>query len=377
MDRRFDRLFTSPENAIFQVVFFPDRIYHAEYLDATRSHRYRYNVHEVRSKAEVTALKAQVFLDGRFLANLVRIEYRGRRLVETAREAGRFLRERIHCWLRLERRDGSGADALLPLHYCRWIDAYQVELWETLEPAEGTAHDHRVLDQMGREAPITRVAAVRPVLADLPALAKVRIALREAARDQPAGWAIGDPSWDNHYGRNVQVPNTPEPSSPANTVPEDHYLLDFQRGWLLQAPAVAPVNYRNAMMNADDPRRRDDNIIAMRWILQQELGGTVTFFHEVTIPPGTVEGTHRHIGSEELYYIVRGEGEAYLGEHDDPAQAALPVIEMPLFGLDPRRVRVAPVRPGTVIFTKSGGIHGIRNTGAVDLVFVAFLYHSA
>jgi hypothetical protein len=37
MDPRFDSIFTSPENAIFKIVFYPDRIYHAEYLNATRS----------------------------------------------------------------------------------------------------------------------------------------------------------------------------------------------------------------------------------------------------------------------------------------------------------------------------------------------------
>ena len=52
MDPRFGALATHPSNDIFQVVFFPDRIYHAQYLNATRSPRYRYNVQEVRSKAE-------------------------------------------------------------------------------------------------------------------------------------------------------------------------------------------------------------------------------------------------------------------------------------------------------------------------------------
>ena len=50
MDPRFNDIFTSPENDIFKVVFFPDRIYHARYLNATRSRRYRYNVQEVRGK---------------------------------------------------------------------------------------------------------------------------------------------------------------------------------------------------------------------------------------------------------------------------------------------------------------------------------------
>lgn len=40
MDPRFDKLATDPWAQVFQVVFFPDRIYHAQYLNATRSSRY-------------------------------------------------------------------------------------------------------------------------------------------------------------------------------------------------------------------------------------------------------------------------------------------------------------------------------------------------
>ena len=82
----------SPENNIFKVVFFPDRIYHAQYLNATRSPRYRYNVTEVRSEVDITVLKGEVYLDGKFLCNVLRIEYRAGRLVEQAREKDRFLR---------------------------------------------------------------------------------------------------------------------------------------------------------------------------------------------------------------------------------------------------------------------------------------------
>ena len=86
MDSRFNDIFNKPENSIFRVVFFPDRIYHAQYLNATRSLRYRYNVQEVRSKVDITVLKGEVYMDGLFYTNFLRIEYRGRRLVELARE---------------------------------------------------------------------------------------------------------------------------------------------------------------------------------------------------------------------------------------------------------------------------------------------------
>ncbi|MFO1002321.1 MAG: hypothetical protein U0936_18495 [Planctomycetaceae bacterium] len=95
----FEEIYSSPENQVFKVVFFPDRIFHAQYLNATRAnHRYRYAVSDARSVLDTSVLKAQVFLDGQKLANVVRIEYRASRLVELARESGRFLREETTFW---------------------------------------------------------------------------------------------------------------------------------------------------------------------------------------------------------------------------------------------------------------------------------------
>ena len=91
MQQRFDEIFTHPENEIFRVVFFPDRIYHARYLNATRSSRYRYNVTEVRSGADCAVLKGTVHLDGVPLCNMLRVEYTAGRLVEQVREFHRRL----------------------------------------------------------------------------------------------------------------------------------------------------------------------------------------------------------------------------------------------------------------------------------------------
>lgn len=383
MDPRFDRLVSHPSNDVFQVVFFPDRVYHAQYLNATRSPRYRYNVHEVRAKAETTVLKGEVFVDGVRLAGFLRVEYQAYRLSEQARLRSRFLRSRVMASLSLTTADGGevAIDAL-HLHWCPWVRAFQVELWETLETPAGQRHDYQVLDLMGHEAAITRVSEVAPLLADPADIQKVTLAYREARLYEPTGFTVSDAqaARDDFYGRNVQVPNTPEPSSAANTVPAPAYELDFRRGWFIADVGrdVAPVRYRNALLDDDDPRRRDDNIIEMRWILQQEFGGRLVFFHEVTIPVGTVEGTHRHIGSEELYYVVEGTGFAYMGVDDDPTLADdIPVVTRRIFGLDDQPLKQVPVGPGSVIFTKSGGIHGIENGGRTPLRFVAFLYHSA
>jgi len=381
METRFDEIFTDPENQVFKVVFYPDRVYHAQYLNATRSSRYRYNVHEVRSIADITAMKGQVYLDGQRLCNFLRLEYRGSRLVELVRERGRFLRSQLRAWVHLIPDDPRAeADAIVKLEYCPWIDAYQVEIWETLEAPGNTRHDVKVLDMMGRNGSITRVPSFGPAVRDTRSLRRIEVAFQENDRNLPAGFLIGNPQWDNNYQRTHQEPRTSEPSSDQNTVTDENYLLNFQRGWFIRPEDTQPVRYRNALMNDGDPERHPDNIVEMKWILQREFGGTLVFFHEVTVPPGKVEGAHRHVGSEELYYIVEGRGIGYLAAGDDPKLDNDPQIETvrrSIFGLDPVDCKQVPLEPGCVIFTKSGGVHGIRNNGTEPLKFVAFLYHSS
>ena len=120
MDARFNDIFTSPENAIFKVVFFPDRIYHAQYLNATRSPRYRYNVQEVRGAVDIQVLKGEVSLDGVFLCNFLRLEYRAGRLVEQVRERGRFVRDQVMAWMRLPATNGGSGPGVAKR--ARWAE---------------------------------------------------------------------------------------------------------------------------------------------------------------------------------------------------------------------------------------------------------------
>lgn len=382
MDPRFNQIAADPRNSIFEVVFFPDRVYHAQYLNATRSSRYRYVVQEVRGKSEINALKGFVFIDGLQICNFLRIEARGGRLAEVVRERGRFMGPDIMANVGLTTVDGQRVDTLVRMHFCPWIHAFQVELWETLDAPSGKHHDYQVLDMMGYRGPITKVPAFTDALADLDALKRIDLAFRENDVLYPSRTTIPDAevAWDNYYQRNVQVPNTQDPSSDQNTFRQDGYGVDFQRGWFVKKVRdIPPVRYRNGMMEAGNPDAKDANIIEMRWVLQQEFGGTVVFFHEVTIPPHTVEGTHQHIGSEELYYVFEGRGIAYMGAEDDPAlarDATIPVVQRQIYGLDPKPCKKLDVAPGSVIYTKSGGIHGIENPYDEPLRFVAFLYHS-
>jgi len=235
-----------------------------------------------------------------------------------------------------------------------------------------------VLDQIGRLGPITSVFQFKNILHDIAGLRRLEVAFRENDVDLPFGYTIGNPQWDNNFIRNHQVPNTQDPSAAQNTVTDNNYLIDFQRGHFFQnIDEIAPVRYRNAMMDAGN-EFRDDNIIEMRWVLQREFASSVVFFHKVTIPPNTIPGTHRHIGTEELYCIVEGEGIAYMGDDDDPSLASFPLVTRNIYGLGPHACRQVPVKPGSVIYTKSGGIHGIRNPSTdKPLRFVAFLYHTS
>src|ERR1700726_2200636 len=95
MNVEFNGIQNTADNQIFQIVFFPDRIYHARYLNATRCSRYRYYVHEVRNALDSMIMKGMVFLDGQLLANFIRLEYRASRLVEVAREQERFLKDNL------------------------------------------------------------------------------------------------------------------------------------------------------------------------------------------------------------------------------------------------------------------------------------------
>ena len=234
---------------------------------------------------------------------------------------------------------------------------------------------------MGKDGSITRVASFSEAMGktsqSLKEIKQIELAFRENDFDAPLGYAINNPAWDNNYERSFQVPNTHNPSANENTIKTQNYLIDFQRGHYIEGSKVPPVRYRNAMMNENNPDRDDDNIIDMKWLIQRELGSSLVFFHEVTIPPGKVEGTHRHVGTEEIYYITEGEGVAYMGENDDPTLAHYPGEDIDVFGLGPIKCKKLVVKPGDVIFTKSGGIHGIRNNStSKTLRFVAFLYHT-
>jgi oxalate decarboxylase/phosphoglucose isomerase-like protein (cupin superfamily) len=237
---------------------------------------------------------------------------------------------------------------------------------------------------MGRGGAITRIPQLSATLRNIAALKRVRVAFAEGSPEVPISDPLPDPpgkdgerQWDTNYRRNYQHPHSSTPNHPGNTVQVNSYLLDFQRAYFKDARKIAPVRYENALMDEGDPERRPGNIVDMKWILQEELGGSVVFFHEVTVGPGVIEGTHQHVGSEECYYVVSGEGVAYMAAGDDPETDQYELVDHAIYGQPARPCRKIPVRQGHVIYAKSGGVHGIHNTGTEPLKFVSFLYHTS
>lgn len=79
---------------------------------------------------------------------------------------------------------------------------------------------------------------------------------------------------------------------------------------------------------------------------RRDLRGAWEAVELARVPPGGLSGEHRHTRTEEIYFVVAGEGEMLLDG-----------------------VR-HPVRAGDVILTGLGTIHGLRNTGATDLDWI-------
>ena len=70
------------------------------------------------------------------------------------------------------------------------------------------------------------------------------------------------------------------------------------------------------------------------------------YVHRTTLPVGGSVGEHPHEGNEQFYLIIEGEGEVTLSGN------------------------VFPVKPWSIALIRTGGSHGIRNTGDKPLVYL-------
>lgn len=77
--------------------------------------------------------------------------------------------------------------------------------------------------------------------------------------------------------------------------------------------------------------------------------GNNDLFAQITLHPGCAVPVHQHLGNNETYYLLQGEGE-YTDED-----------------------KKLNVKAGDVTFCADGGTHGLKNTGKEDLVFIALI----
>lgn len=96
----------------------------------------------------------------------------------------------------------------------------------------------------------------------------------------------------------------------------------------------------NTTLFGDDPKMP---VVGLR---NPEENNNFHYVHKTILPVGGSVGEHLHSGNEQFYLIVEGEG------------------EVTLCG------KTFHVKPWSVALIRSGGSHGIRNTGDKPLVYL-------
>ncbi len=175
--------------------------------------------------------------------------------------------------------------------------------------------------------PITSVSAFNAALRDIKALSRLEWPSARTTSICRSAITISDRgSWDNNYTRNPPgAEHAGRRATTQNTVEGRNYLIDFRRGWFVEN---ATTSRRSAiatrMMDAGNPdrarrqRHRDALDAPAR---ARRLGRLLPRGDD---PAGAIEGTHQHIGSGGAVLHHRGQGVAYMGEGDDPADRDLP-----------------------------------------------------
>lgn len=79
------------------------------------------------------------------------------------------------------------------------------------------------------------------------------------------------------------------------------------------------------------------------------LGENCRMFSQITVKPGDSIGEHQHVGEQEIFYFVQGNGTVI----DDGKQF--------------------DIGPGDVMVTPDHSSHSVINTGDADLVFMALI----
>jgi mannose-6-phosphate isomerase-like protein (cupin superfamily) len=79
------------------------------------------------------------------------------------------------------------------------------------------------------------------------------------------------------------------------------------------------------------------------------LGSNSRMYSKIIMKPGDLIGYHQHVGEQEIFYFLSGEGMV----KDNQTESK--------------------IGPGDVVITPDGSFHSIENTGLKDLEFMALI----
>lgn len=79
------------------------------------------------------------------------------------------------------------------------------------------------------------------------------------------------------------------------------------------------------------------------------LGSSSRMYAKIIMKPGDVIGYHQHIGEQEIFYFLSGEGMITDNQTE------------------------SKIGPGDVVVTPDGSFHSIKNIGLVNLEFMALI----
>ncbi len=100
-----------------------------------------------------------------------------------------------------------------------------------------------------------------------------------------------------------------------------------------------------------------EGVAVVRWLFSEQPGTeeglldgtTFEFLHDTRLAPGASTGQHAHAGTDEVLYVIAGEGRLY----HRPDESS-PVVARPL-------------RPGDAVLIRGGELHSVANTGEAEL----------
>ena len=189
------------------------------------------------ASADFIVLKAEVYLDGKFLCNALRIEYRAGRLAEQVRERGRLLGDEVMAWVELPPQADPGwapDRRYVKMFFDQYVDAYQVEIWETLGAArQPSPTPSKCSTRWACTSPSPAVPGFRAALKDIRRLSEVR----RSPSARPTRPSIQLSDHVTRAGTTTMPARTRSPTSRSRIRTKTRSTtrttpINFQRGWM-------------------------------------------------------------------------------------------------------------------------------------------------